>query len=103
MKTITLKQLCDEININFVEIVKEKRELKENEYYALVVTDNNNGLSSPHVRGIEPTIHEYIVGIEKSSGVGNWYISKEFNKRKNTLRGFTIVVEVYNTINFSIL
>ncbi len=105
MKTITLKQLCNEININFIEIANDKRELKNNEYYALVVVevDYNKAQKSPYVRGIEPYIHKFIVGIEKCSGVCNWYISKDYAKRKNLSRGITIIVEVDNTTNFSIL
>ncbi len=29
MKTISLKELCDEININFIEIATDRRELKD--------------------------------------------------------------------------
>ena len=103
MKTITFKQLCDEIHINFVEVVKESRELKENEYYALVVTDNQFKDRSPYVRGVEVRTHNYLVGIEKSSGAFGWYISKDFAKRKNLSRGVTIIVEVNDTKNFNIL
>lgn len=105
MKTISLKELCDEININFIEIATDRRELKDNEYYALVVVEDDYKIAhkSPYVRGIEPYIHKFIVGIEKCSGICNWYISKDFSKRKNISRGVTIIVEVNDTSNFLIL
>ena len=103
MKTISFKQLCDEIHINFVEVAKERRELKENEYYALVVVEDYYGENSPYVRGVEVNTHKYLVGIEKCSGVFGWYISKNYGKRNDLSRGITIIVEVSDIAKFIIL
>lgn len=77
----------------FVEIVKEPRELNELEFYALMVTDNSNR-DSPYIKGYEPTTVDYLVGIEKTSGLNGWYISKNYNARKNSSRGLTVIVKV---------
>lgn len=90
-----IKQLIESTTpMAFVEIVKEPRELNELEFYALMVTDNSNR-NSPYIKGFEPTTNDYLVGIEKTSGLNFGYISKNFNKRKNNSRGLTVIVKIY--------
>lgn len=102
MKTTTYKKVTEENGMmQFVKLAVKPETLSENQFYALMVEDDNYPRNnSPHVKGIEAYYHRALVGIEKTTrkneneGV---YISKEFNKRKNLLRGSTIIVEVAPT------
>ena len=74
--------------------VTERCELKENEYYITLVTDNRWKNESPHVKAYDWFTQNWIVGIETTSGPNGYYISKDFSKRDNGYRGPTYVVEV---------
>lgn len=80
--------------LKFVSRAEKHSTLDENEYYAIMVTDDdfpNNG--NPYVIGIEQTTHEALVGIE-GTGDSTPYISKHFANRYSPYRGTTIIVEV---------
>lgn len=65
------------------------QELDENKYFALLVTD---GRYTPHTIAQEMDTH--IVGVEKTSGAGGWYISKSYGKRRNSTLGISIIIEI---------
>ena len=99
MKTTTYKAVTEKNSLmKFVELAPISRELKVNEYYALMVEDDDYPRNnSPHVEGIDVYTHRALVGVEKTSskepneGV---YISKNHTKRKDSYRGSSIIVEV---------
>lgn len=97
------KKVCEKEGLEFVEIVSEKRELTENEFYALMVTDFKNQFKSPHVIGIDLEYYHYIVGIERPNKNSGCYLSKDYYLRKNNSRGYTIIVKTDNPNNFTIL
>jgi hypothetical protein len=90
-----IKQLIESTTpMQFVEIVKEPRELSELEYYVLMVTTDED---SPYIKGYDNNcLKPYLIGIEKTSDINKgFYISKNFNSRKNTMRGTTVIVKIY--------
>lgn len=92
------KLIAETTSFKFVRICEDRLNyLDENQYYALMVTDEVNKYTSPHVKGIDPITHHALVGIEKTGRKDpkeGHYISKDFYKRKNALRGVTVLVEV---------
>lgn len=100
MKTTTYKKVCSDSGLNYIETVRKPRELKENEYYALMVTDI---AESPHTKGVDAYTHNWLVGVERPNKDMGYYISKNFYSRNRNCRGNTIIVEVDNTNKFTIL
>lgn len=97
MKHISIENFINETYdfFKFVEIAKKPVEQKEDEYYVLLVIDPDYPRNkSPHVKAISFPEGKAIVGIEKSSGEYNFYIDKNFYKRKNGMRGITVSVKV---------
>mgnify|MGYP001419339929 CR=1 FL=1 len=78
--------------VKFIKRVDKPIELSDNQYYALVVTDNVFQLTNPHVEAVDTIKKEYYVGIERFSDA-RYYFSKNFYSRKDAYRGVTIVVE----------
>ncbi len=78
--TIPAKYICTANGI---------QQLTENHYFALLVTDDRE---TPHTIAEQQDTH--IVGIEKTSGVNGWYISKSYNKRRTSTRGVSVIIEI---------
>ena len=99
IKTTTFKKVVEESGLmQFVSIAARESELKDNQYFALMVIDSDyprNG--SPYVKGIDTLKHDALVGVEKTThknpneGV---YISKYYDKRARYYRGKCIIVEI---------
>ena len=79
--------------VKFISRVTKPVELSDNQYYALVVTDNLFGFENPHIQAVSVVNKEYYVGIERLSDA-RYYLSKNFESRKNAYRGITIVIEI---------
>ena len=77
------------IPATFVCFGKWNTQLRENEFFALCVTDDH---ATPHTIAQEGDAH--IVGIEKTSGGNGWYISKRYSQRANTVRGKSVVLKI---------
>ena len=89
----TFKDLVEQTRaMVFKEVIKEPKELLENEYYALMVTETEHR-DSPHIEGMHQGSIP-LVGVEKTSGENGWYVSKDFKKRKRSFRGITFICEV---------
>jgi len=97
MKQKTIKEFINSYEeFYFIKEVKENTKLEMNQYFILVVMDYNYpDNNSPHVKAIDAYTEKGFVGIEKSSGENNYYISKDFEKRKS-YRGRTCIVRVKN-------
>lgn len=61
------KYISTNYPMEFVGYATSNMDLKENEYFALVVCEYNHPYSSPHIECIETTKHLSIVGVEKTS------------------------------------
>jgi hypothetical protein len=69
------------------------------EYYCVMVEDTDR---TPHTKG--QIVHgPHLVGVEKNSGEGGWYISKNYHKRDGKGRGSAHVIKVANVSKFSVL
>ena len=89
--------VCKKFGLEFIEIVKAARKLNDNEYYALMVTDNAfNAETNPHLIGRDIRTGEYLIGLEKPSGYWGCYISKDYELRRNYKRRTTIIVKTDN-------
>ena len=100
MKTTTYTKVCELSGLKYIETVKKERVLKNNEYYALMVTDSSE---SPHTKGVDVYSHTHLVGVERPNKDMGCYISKDFNSRNSSYRGNTIIVEVDNPDKFTLL
>lgn len=81
-----------------MKILKEKatnqEELKENQYFALMVTDHENKFGyNKRPKEDYLNFRKGWIGIERTSE-GLIYISKDYSKRHDVCRGDTIIVEV---------
>lgn len=98
VKTTTYQKVIEASGLmKYIDTAPTDRTLKANEYFALMVTDNENKYTSPHVKGIDVYTHEALVGLERTTRENNdegVYISKEYRKRKSFHRGRTVIVEV---------
>ena len=97
MKNLTYKEFIAEFYpfMEYVHIATRQIELEEDEYFALLVIDSNYPVNnSPHVKALSFPDYKGIVGIEKSSGENNYYISKSHYNRKASYRGDTIIVKI---------
>ena len=82
-------------NIQLVQCAHKPQELKENEYYILMVTDEG-GKEISHRPKRDYADYDYaFIGIECTGG-NRRYISKHFDSRHDTLRGVTIIATVSN-------
>lgn len=72
------------------ENVTQPRNLKDNEYYVLMVVDYNKELRK---RNDFINFDKGYIGLECTSE-NRVYISKTFNSRKNPYRGITCIVDI---------
>ena len=72
-------------------VLQPVKKLEKNEYYALMVTDEENRGSRPKKDYVD--FYKGYIGLERTSD-GRIYISKDYEKRSDQYRGKTVVVEV---------
>jgi DNA topoisomerase VI subunit B len=95
MKSISYKDAVEKKDsfLTFVGIAYGREKLEANEYYALMVTDDNYPRNkNPYVIGVEPSTHEALIGVERTDN--RPYISKKYENRRTSYRGTAIIVEV---------
>lgn len=102
LEVTSYDKVCANAGLKFVCIITNRVELAENQYYALMVTDSD-GANNPHCVGIDYLTHHYLIGVERPNSKMGAYISKDFYSRKAGYRGNTIVVEVDDVTNFTVL
>lgn len=79
----------------FVTVCKHPfNHLEDDQWYVQMVTDNEHGHNSPHVKFYDPYTNTYLVGVERVSSKSHkqWYISKKFHKRN--FRGIVVLVKI---------
>jgi hypothetical protein len=85
-----------------IEIIKEitqpEKELKDNQFYALMVTDEYNKDLQMRPKTDYYDYEKAYIGIECNSE-HKIYISKEFNNRNDRNRGKTILINVFDKAN----
>lgn len=83
----------------FICYAERNYELKENEYFAMLVTDyaNTGYGKNPNIE-CKNEKGEGIVGLEKPTANKGYYITKNFNTINRSYRGTTIVVQVDDSI-----
>jgi len=77
-------------NIELIKIVKGSTDLKEDEYYALMVEDEFHKHQRPYSDFFD--YDKGYIGLERTGD--RIYISKDFNKRNANYRGYTFIVLV---------